>query len=135
MTEAERDEERRLRREVVSLQAQIAREARLPKPDAARLSSLAQRIGRATADRDTFTARLYERLPELARWRGDLAGAEIDAALAPPDQPAAAVLSFAISEGRVFAFVGRQGDAAPTVHVIPGRRATSSNDRTRSLSR
>ncbi len=120
MTEAERDEERRLRREVVSLQAQLAREARLPKPDAARLSSLAQRIGKATADRDTFSARLYERLPELARWRGDLADAEIDAALAPPDQPGAAVLSFTISESRVLAFVARQGDAAPTVHVIPG---------------
>jgi tetratricopeptide (TPR) repeat protein len=120
MTEAERDEERRLRREIVSLQAQVARESRLPKPDAGRLASLAQRLGRATADRDTFTARLYERLPDLARWRGELTAAEIDAALAAPHQPGAAVVSLTISEGRVLAFVSRHGDTGPTAHVLPG---------------
>jgi tetratricopeptide (TPR) repeat protein len=120
MTEAERDEERRLRREIASLQAQVARESRLPKPDAARLALLAQRLARATADRDRFTARLYERLPDLARWRGDLTAAEIDAALSPPDQPGTAVLSFTISEGRVLAFVSGHGETAPTAHVLPG---------------
>jgi CHAT domain len=120
MSEPEREEERRLRREVVTVHAQPTREARLPKPDADRLATLAQRLHRATADRDSFTAQLYGRLPDLARWRGDFAAAEIDAALAPPDQPGLAVLSFTISDSRVLAFVSRQGDAAPTVHVIPG---------------
>ncbi|MGH9329744.1 MAG: CHAT domain-containing protein, partial [Vicinamibacterales bacterium] len=119
MTEAEREEERRLRREVVSVHAQVAREARLPKPDAARLAALRQRLGRTTADRDAFTTRLYERLTNLARWRGDLAAAEIDAALVAPDQPGAAVLSFTISESRVVALVMRHGDATPTAHVLP----------------
>jgi hypothetical protein len=120
MTAEEREEERRLRREVVSIHAQLTREARLPKPDGGRLAALAERLKRATAGRDSFTAALYGRLPELARWRGDLAAGEIDAALAPPDHPDAAVLSFAISDTRVLAFVARQGDAAPTVHVMQG---------------
>jgi tetratricopeptide (TPR) repeat protein len=120
MTTAERDEERRLRREAVSLHAQLAREARLPKPDADRLAALAERLRRATADRDSFTAQLYGRLPDLARWRGDLVASEIDAALAPPDHPDTALLTFTISESRILAFVGRQGDTAPSVHVIPG---------------
>ncbi|HEX2340566.1 MAG TPA: tetratricopeptide repeat protein [Vicinamibacterales bacterium] len=120
MTGEEREEERRLRREVVSIHAQLTREARLPKPDPNRLASLAERLRRATAERDSFTAQLYGRLPELARWRGDLAAGEVDAALAPPEHPDTAVLSFTIFESRVLAFVGRQGDAAPTMHVMPG---------------
>jgi tetratricopeptide (TPR) repeat protein len=120
MTSEEREEERRLRREVVSIHAQLTREARLPKPDAGRLASLAERLRRATGERDSFTAQLYGRLPELARWRGDLAAGEVDAALAAPDHPDTAVLSFTISDTRVLAFVARQGDAAPSVHVMPG---------------
>jgi hypothetical protein len=104
----------------VSIHAQLTREARLPKPDGVRLAALAERLKRTTAERDSFTAALYGRLPELARWRGDLAAGEVDAALAPPDRPDTALLSFTISESRVLAFVGRQGDAAPTVHVMPG---------------
>ena len=120
MTGEEREEERRLRREVVSIHAQLTREARLPKPDAGRLAALAERLRRVTAERDSFTAQLYGRLPDLARWRGDLAASEIEAALAAPEHPDTAVLSFTISDTRVLAFVGRQGDAAPSVHVIPG---------------
>jgi tetratricopeptide (TPR) repeat protein len=120
MTDAERDEERRLVREVVSLGAQIARESRLPKPDAARLSDLRGRLARAAADRGAFTARLYERLPGLRTWRGDVTPAEIDAAIAPMPPPREAIVSFVVSEGWVLALVSGRGDSDVSALVVPG---------------
>jgi tetratricopeptide (TPR) repeat protein len=120
MTEGEQETERRFARLIVSLRSQIDRERRLPKPDMARIATLRERLGRATADRDEFTNRLYERLPELARWRGDIRPEEIDAAVGRSFDRGTVVLSFTVSESRVFAIAGRRGDAPPAAIALPG---------------
>ena len=48
----------------------IAREKGLPKPDPDRLASLRQALADATIERRAWMQRLFERLPDLARWRG-----------------------------------------------------------------
>ncbi|HEX2443026.1 MAG TPA: tetratricopeptide repeat protein [Vicinamibacterales bacterium] len=120
MTESEQERERRFARLIVSLRSQVDRERRLPKPDMSRIATLRERLARATADRDEFTTRLYERLPELARWRGDIRAGEIDAAAARSFDPGTVVLSFTVSENRVFAIAGRRGDAPPAAIALPG---------------
>ena len=70
MTAEEREEERRLAALVATLFARIAREKGLPKPDAARLASLRESLADATIQRRDWMRGLFERLPDLARWRG-----------------------------------------------------------------
>jgi tetratricopeptide (TPR) repeat protein len=120
MTGAERDEERRLARNVVSLGAQIGRQTRMPKPDPDRLAALRDGLARAVREREAFAAALYERLPELRRWRGDLPAAELEAVVSPSDRPPAALVSYVISEDRLIAFVAR-GSTEPrvTATVLP----------------
>jgi tetratricopeptide (TPR) repeat protein/CHAT domain-containing protein len=77
MTPEERAEERRLSTAVATFVARIARERGLPKPDQARMASLRQSLAEATVLRRDWMARLFERLPDLAGWRG----------LAPPTAP------------------------------------------------
>jgi tetratricopeptide (TPR) repeat protein len=120
MTESEQESERRFARLIVSLRSQIDRERRLPKPDMSRIATLRERLVRATAERGEFTSRLYERLPELARWRGAIRADEVDAAVARSFDPATLVLSFTVSETRVFAIAGRRGDRPPAAIALPG---------------
>ena len=86
MTADEREQERVAAVELLSLLAQALRERSLPKPDAARLAQLDQRIAAASATRDEWMSALYKRFPHLRIWRGlaPLAGSkDPGAALAP----------------------------------------------------
>jgi CHAT domain-containing protein len=69
-TAEERTEERDGAAAIASLRAQIARERRLPRPDAARLAAFETRLAAAIASRGAQQDRLFERLPALRRWRG-----------------------------------------------------------------
>ncbi len=96
MTAEERGEERRLAALVATLFARIAREKGLPKPDAARLASLRESLADATIQRRDWMRGLFERLPDLARWRGL-------APFAPPDlksqfEPDTMVVSFVLDD-------------------------------------
>ena len=70
MTAEERDQERVAATELLSLLAQVRRERGLPKPDAARIKALDERIAAAGAAREAWMRQLYDRLPELRIWRG-----------------------------------------------------------------
>ena len=70
MSQEEREEERRLATGVSTLVARIARERGLPKPDAERIAGLQRSLDDATAQRRTWMAGLFERVPDLAAWRG-----------------------------------------------------------------
>jgi tetratricopeptide (TPR) repeat protein len=70
MSDAERDEERTIAVELVSLHAQLSREKGLPKPDSGRIARLEKRVAEATARRTAQQQRLFERLPDLRIWRG-----------------------------------------------------------------
>ena len=70
MTPAEREEERQLAAEVVSIRAQVVHEKALPKPDAPRLTRLQQALAAAVEKRRAHTQQLFARLPDLPTWRG-----------------------------------------------------------------
>jgi tetratricopeptide (TPR) repeat protein/CHAT domain-containing protein len=97
MTPAEREEERRLATEVATFVARITREKGLPKPDAARLASLRQSLAEASAARRAWMQRLFERLPDLAIWRG-LVPATTPPDLGPLLQPGSLLLSFVLDD-------------------------------------
>jgi hypothetical protein len=92
MTAAEREEERQLAVEVASLRAQVDHQKALPKPDAARVERLRQRLGTAVEKRTAHRRQLFARLPDLGAWRGLVAPVTMD--------EAAGVLT---AEGDVFA--------------------------------
>jgi tetratricopeptide (TPR) repeat protein/CHAT domain-containing protein len=92
MTDAERDEERAIAVDLVSLHAQLSREKGLPKPDAARIARLEKTVAEATATRTAQQQRLFERLPDLRRWRGlTPAATPAEAAALLPDSDTALV--------------------------------------------
>jgi len=70
MTPAERDAERQLAADVVTVRAQLDHEKALPKPNAARLERLRQQLDVAVQKRSLQRQELFTRLPDLGTWRG-----------------------------------------------------------------
>ena len=70
MTQAERDRERQSAAEIATVRAQLDHERALPKPDAARIERLQQRLSAAVQQRSADRAELFARVPELSVWRG-----------------------------------------------------------------
>lgn len=98
MTDAERDEERRLTVDVTSVAAQIRNETGLPHPDSARIARLEQQLASAKAARAASRQRLFARLPMLAVWRGLSGTADAAEALAPLGSPAPLLAEFVLSD-------------------------------------
>ena len=69
MTPEEREEERGVAVELVTLHAQLSRVKQLPKPEPARVEELEKAIGVASEKRVAQQAKLFERLPDLRTWR------------------------------------------------------------------
>ncbi|HET7220818.1 MAG TPA: CHAT domain-containing protein, partial [Vicinamibacterales bacterium] len=111
MTAAEREEERALAVELVSLHAQLGRERGLPKPDAQRIAGLQKRIADATARRVAQQERLFARLPALRVWRGHLAPARrSDVETLLPDA-ATILVQLVVLDDTVLTLVARRGGA------------------------
>ena len=70
MTAEERDAERLLASELVTLLVKRDRQKELPKPDAALIAKLDAAILEMTARRTAARQKLFERLPDLQTWRG-----------------------------------------------------------------
>jgi tetratricopeptide (TPR) repeat protein/CHAT domain-containing protein len=111
MSPGDREEERRLATQVTTLVARIAREKILPKPDAAVLAKLQQSLADATAERRAWMQRLFERLPEIAEWRGlapaaapDFKGAITEGSL---------LLSFVLDDHDLLVLTARPSPAPP----------------------
>jgi hypothetical protein len=108
MTDREREEERTLASELVSLHAQLTRERGLPKPDAARIARLDAAITDATQKRTAEQLALFERLPALRTWRGLMQAAtrvDVDRLL-----PAAGtiLIEFVMTEETLLVIVARR---------------------------
>ena len=113
MSAAEREEERTLATSVATLVARIAREKGLPKPDAARIAALQQSLDEATARRRSWMERLYERLPDLAAWRGlAMPGTATDMQALVPDTRSL-LLSFVLDEEALLVLAIRRPPVAP----------------------
>ena len=70
MSDQERAEEREMAAQLNTRLAQLTREKALPKPDAARVSTLEEAVAEAKAARRAWMQQLFERHPSLAVWRG-----------------------------------------------------------------
>ncbi len=66
MSAQEREEERTLAGEIVSLHAQLSRERGLPKPDAARIARIEKAVAEATEKKTAQQQALFAKLPALA---------------------------------------------------------------------
>jgi tetratricopeptide (TPR) repeat protein len=110
MTPAERDEERTLAIEIGSLQAQLAREKGLPKPDAERMVKIDQLITEAAEKRSAQQNRLFERLPDLRLWRGLMAPAtRADVERLLPDA-GSMLVEFVVGDESVLVISARRGE-------------------------
>ena len=63
MTSTERDEERRLAADVVTIRTQVEQTKALPKPDAARFARLQQALTEAVEKRHAVRHEIFARLP------------------------------------------------------------------------
>ena len=105
MTDAERADERRLARRLVSLTTQVRRERGREAPDQARLERLQADLEQTRVEKAAFATALYEAHPTLKVLRaqsdpvasGDKAGLPLPAS--------SAVLEFAVSETSTYLFV------------------------------
>ncbi|HEY7501856.1 MAG TPA: CHAT domain-containing tetratricopeptide repeat protein [Vicinamibacterales bacterium] len=110
MTDAEREEERTLAVDVVSLDAQVSREKSLPKPDAARIARLEKAVAEAIDRRAAQQRRLFERLPALKVWRGQMppaTRADLEALLT---DKTTVVLQFVVGEDTLLVIAARRND-------------------------
>jgi tetratricopeptide (TPR) repeat protein len=111
MTDAEREEERTLAGQIVSLHAQLTRERMLPKPDEARIARLERSAADAGATREAQQQRLFERLPDLRIWRGLApAATRADAADLLTDR-STVLVQLVVGEDVLLVVVARRGDA------------------------
>lgn len=111
MTEAERNDERALAVELVSLHAQLGRERGLPKPDPQRIAGLQARIAESTARRVAQQDRLFARLPALRVWRGHLTPAQRDDIAALLPDASTILLQFVVSDDTLLTLTARRGEA------------------------
>jgi tetratricopeptide (TPR) repeat protein/CHAT domain-containing protein len=102
---AERDEERRLKRESRTLSVRIRRERARATPSADRVSELQAKFARLQTERDTARRAMYEGHPALKilRGQGDPLGVEGATTLLADSKTA--VVSYVVSEARTWVFV------------------------------
>lgn len=117
MTAQEREQEQRLRNQLVSLNLQLARENRLPKPDAARLNELKAQQQKARRDFEAFQINLYAAHPELKGQRGQAEPLTIEQAGALLPDAQSALLEFAVTEEKTYLFVVTKAKTNPPATV------------------
>ena len=112
MTVREREEERRLRGELVALNSQLARESQNAKPDASRLSELRSRREQARRNYEAFRTNLYAAHPELKIGRGEVEPVSLEEAGALLPDARSALVEYAVAGDKVFLFVLTKSAAA-----------------------
>jgi CHAT domain-containing protein len=122
MTGAEREEERRLRGEIVSLNTQATNERLKAKPDQNRLRDLNAQLDKARLNFETFQANLYAAHPELRIQRGGAQLVTLEQARELLGDTRTAVLEYMVMDKKSFLFVltrnERQPKAELTVYTI-----------------
>ena len=115
MSAQEREEERTLAGEIVSLHAQLSRERSLPKPDAARIARIEKAVAEATGKKTAQQQALFAKLPALATWRGLMAPAtRADVEKLLPDA-AVLVVQLVVTEDSLLVLFARRGDDGSSI--------------------
>ncbi len=125
MTPAEREAERQLAAEVVTVRAQLDHEKALPKPNAVRVERLAQQLTTAVQNRSVQREELFTRLPDLRTWRGLIPAVGLDAAVERLDEREA-VVEFVIDDDDLLVVVAMRTPDGPAcrAYVSPVPRQT-----------
>jgi CHAT domain-containing protein len=120
MTPAERDAERELSAEVVTVRAQLDHEKALPKPNAIRVERLGQQLTTAVQKRSAQRQELFTRLPDLRVWRGLTPAVGLPEAVKSLDE-GEALVEFVIDDDDLLVLVAtRNADgAACRAYVSP----------------
>jgi tetratricopeptide (TPR) repeat protein len=113
MTSTERDGERQLSAEVVTVRAQLDHEKALPKPNAARVERLAQQLTAAVQKRSAQRQDLFTRLPDLRTWRGLMPAIALDQAVKALDEREVLV-EFVIDDDDLLVLVATRDADGPT---------------------
>ncbi len=124
MTDAERDDERALTVELVSLHAQLQRERSLPKPDAARITRLDASIADAAQRRAVQQQRLFERLPALRVWRGLMAAVTRSEVMDLLSDRTTVLVELVVTDEATLTIVAKRGEDAVEFmsYIEPSRR-------------
>jgi CHAT domain-containing protein len=104
VTEAEAEQERKLRGEIINLNKQISRENSLQQPDTARLAELKANLQKARLAFESFQTDLYVAHPELKVQRGEVRSLTLDQTSKLLDQKTA-FLEFVFGEDVSYLFV------------------------------
>lgn len=121
MTPDEREEERTIVGELIALHARRDNEQGLPKPDAAKIKKLDAQIQDAAARRRAQQQRLFDRLPDLKRWRGIVGLPERLSPVA-----GTTIVQFVADDEELLVVTGAvldaSGEPAWSAHLIPIKR-------------
>ncbi len=122
MTDEERAEERTLAGALVALHLQRDREQGLPKPDPVRLARLHAALVDASAKRSAHQQRLFERFPDLRRWRGlEPPAPPADAQARVISTPGTVLLQFVVDEDDLVVMTAVASESGPLLasHLVP----------------
>ncbi len=117
MTGREQEQERKLRTELFSINAQITRASQQDERDQVKLDELKVRREKARLDYETFQSTLYAAHPELRVGRGDaqVIKAEELATLAPDER--SALLEFVVTDDSTYLFTITRADGVQVYNL------------------
>lgn len=105
MTSQEQEQERKLNRQLASLNTQVFREKQREQPDKARVEALNDALRKARLEHEAFETNLYTAHPELKARRGAAEVLTLDEAGALLPDTGTAALEFVVTEQETFLFV------------------------------
>ncbi len=126
MTALERDEERQLAAQVVTVRTQLQQLQALPKPDASHVARLEVALAAAVGKRRAARQALFTRLPDLPVWRGLHRPATLEEAAGTLQRERDLLVQFVIDDDDLLVVtLGRRGDESDCrAYATPIRRQT-----------
>ena len=113
MTQPEREQEGRLRNDLVSCNAQLSREKQRERPDETRVADFSARLQKARLDYEAFVEGLYAAHPQLKSQRAEMKPVSLDETSALLSDATSALLEYVVSEEATYLFVlTKEADAA-----------------------
>jgi CHAT domain-containing protein len=126
LSERERQDEEGRRLRLVSLNSQLASEARREKPDASRVAALRAEIEKARLEYEDFEARLYVAHPELRVQRGEAPVITSDELAALLPDSASALLEYVVADDATYLFTvtksAGKAEAEVRLYTLPVKR-------------
>jgi CHAT domain-containing protein/Tfp pilus assembly protein PilF len=121
-TPAEREEEQRLNRKIVSLNRQVISEKLKSQPDEKRLAEFETQLKKARLEFEAFQTTLYAAHPELKVQRGEIRSVSFEDAVDFIPDSKTALLDFIVTDENVHLFVlTKETSAKPTLNTYTVR--------------